>query len=157
MTAPPSAVWKLATYLLTMSSKILFVCTGNTCRSPMCAAAARAKYGLDADSRGLAADGSTISANAVLALREAGIPADENRLSRPLTERDLADAEMIFTVTPSHAVLIREHLPAYADKVRPMPLPISDPYGGDLNRYRLCLGDILTALELLFGGNHEDS
>ena len=117
----------------------------------MCAAAARKKYGVNADSRGLAADGSPISENAVTALREKGYPCEENRPSRQLTAEDAERADRIVTVTPAHAQILRNALPQFADKIIPMPLPISDPYGGDLPVYRRCLSDIEAALDLLFG------
>jgi len=143
-------------FSLTMSNKILFVCTGNTCRSPMCAVIARQKYGADADSRGLAADTSPMSENASLALAEAGYTPDTGRLSRQLTAEDLADADRIFTVTPAHAAVIRRAMPQFSDKITPLPLPIADPYGGDLPLYRLCLSDVEAALALLFEGGSDN-
>ena len=141
---------------MTMWDKIIFVCTGNTCRSPMCAAIAREKYGADADSRGLAADGSPISENAVTALEERGYACDGTRTSLQLTASDVADADLVVTVTPAHAKIIRDALPQFGEKIRPMPLPISDPYGGDLPVYRRCLCDIEAALGILFEGGTAD-
>ncbi len=138
-----------------MWDKVIFVCTGNTCRSPMCAAVAQKKYGANADSRGLAADGSLISENAAAALRERGYECDGNRASRPLTAQDVEDADLVVTVTPAHAQSIRSALPRFEKKIMPMPLPISDPYGGDLTVYRRCLSDIEAALDMLFGMNDE--
>lgn len=122
----------------------------------MCAAVARKKYGVNADSRGLAADGSPVSANAVSALRECGYECDEARASRQLTAEDVERADLVVTVTPAHAQIIRNALPQYEHKIRSMPLPISDPYGGDMPVYRRCLADIEAALELLFGMNDEN-
>ena len=136
---------------MNMWDNIIFVCTGNTCRSPMCAAVAHDKYGVNADSRGLAADGSPVSENAVAALSEKGYSCAENRPSRQLTAEDAEKADLIVTVTPAHAQIIRNALPQYEKKIRTMPLPISDPYGGDLPVYRRCLSDIEAALDLLFG------
>ena len=57
---------------------ILFVCTGNTCRSPMAAALMRraldkrGRSDIIVESAGLAADGSPASGNAVAAMAEQG-------------------------------------------------------------------------------------
>lgn len=139
---------------------ILFVCTGNTCRSPMCAALFNEKYsGLTsyAVSAGLFADGSAISDNAVLALEQYGIKSTEfnnykAHVSRNVTARAMEEADTVIGVTKSHAMELTFRFPAFATKIMPMPLEISDPYGGSLSDYEKCLSDIDAALEILFSG-----
>ncbi|MGN1409680.1 MAG: hypothetical protein ACI4XJ_05840, partial [Eubacteriales bacterium] len=66
------------------SLSVLFVCTGNTCRSPMCEAVFNSMYGSDkikAKSAGIFADGSPVSKNAVKALAEDGIEISPDRKS----------------------------------------------------------------------------
>lgn len=124
--------------------KILFVCTGNTCRSPMAAYLLRdllQKEGMAADvlieSAGLAAEpGDPISENAALALRERGISAEGHRakqLTLPLVEQ----ADLIYVMTEAHRQAIIRAVPAADEKIRVLQVP--DPYGMDLYAYRECL------------------
>lgn len=138
--------------------RILFVCTGNTCRSPMAAALYNALFAGDgsrAFSAGLAADGSGISRNAAMALRNAGIPAtpDNNYLSHvshTVTEADLEKADLVVGITGRHATSLLLAAPAYASRITALPVDIADPYGGDEAVYEACLTQIRTALMQMF-------
>ncbi len=139
---------------------VLFVCTGNTCRSPMCAALFNDRYaGLTrhAVSAGLMADGSPISENAVRALERADVPSRKpdndykSHVSRNVTEEMIGQAAVVVGVTSSHAMQLMLRFPAYASKITVMPAEISDPYGGNLARYEACLADIDRALRAAFG------
>lgn len=136
--------------------KILFVCTGNTCRSPMCAALLNAKDNdMYAFSAGLYADGSPISKNAIAALHELGVTdTKENHysahISHTVTQEDIVSADTVYGVTPAHAAQLRALFPAYAEKIFALPIPIFDPYGSDLDGYEQCLMDIDRAFVLLF-------
>ncbi|MGN1346264.1 MAG: hypothetical protein ACI4V1_05730 [Eubacteriales bacterium] len=138
---------------------VLFVCTGNTCRSPMCAALFNARYaGLTrhAVSAGLMADGSPIAENAVRALENAGVVSRpdndyKSHLSRNVTEKMMEEVAVVVGVTSSHAMQLMLRFPAYASKITVMPNEISDPFGGDLARYEACLADIDRALRTAFG------
>ncbi len=138
---------------------ILFVCTGNTCRSPMCAALFNALFGkkhnLHAHSCGLCADGSPISPNAADALIRRGIRSegDNNYLthiSKSVTDEMLRDAQTVVGMTNRHAMELMFRFPAYASKIHVLPHDISDPYGGDLSVYERCLCDIEAALAEAF-------
>ena len=132
---------------------ILFVCTGNTCRSPMAAAVTNAQYGETyiAKSCGImAASGSPMSAYAQSALAEHGISGDfTTHASQSVTEELLVWAHVVVPLTESHHSQLLFAFPEYADKFHTFPSDISDPYGGDLEEYRRCLGDICAGLEWL--------
>lgn len=139
---------------------VLFVCTGNTCRSPMAAALFNDRYaGLTrrAVSAGLMADGSPISENAVRALEIAGIPSRKpdndylSHISRTVTPEMIEQADIIVGITSSHAMQLMLRFPAHASKITVMPMDISDPFGGNLARYEACLRDIDRALRSAFG------
>ncbi len=133
---------------------ILFVCTGNTCRSPMAEAlfnALFAKDGRRATSAGLYATGAPISHNAARALRNRGIePTPDNdytaHISRTVTEEMVREADLVVGMTGNHAMELMFRFPQYASKIFTMPEDISDPYGGDLGVYEVCLGEIEEAI-----------
>ena len=85
---------------------ILFVCTGNVCRSPMAEGlfqhAIRGRRDFQAVSAGVGAlEGQPPSVHAVRALRELGVDIS-NRRSRMLTRELVEEADYIFGMTHSH-------------------------------------------------------
>ncbi len=139
---------------------VLFICTGNTCRSPMCAALFNDKYAgftRHAVSAGLMADGSPISENAVQALKNRGVVSRKpdndytSHISQNVTEAMMEEADIVVGVTSSHAMQLMLSFPQYASKITVMPEEISDPFGGSLAQYEKCLDDIDKALSAAFG------
>lgn len=123
----------------TMTRTILFVCTGNTCRSPMASAIARELLKGDAsglDTRVLSAGISTgagvpASPEAVEAMRGMGIRLD-GHASRPLTRELLTQADIVFAMTGSHRARILQLDPESAGKVYlldPSDADVDDPFG----------------------------
>ena len=144
--------------------RVCFVCTGNTCRSPMAEAVARALAKKHAGSRRLevmsaglyANEGEPISANAVRALEMRGIEADAGKdyhshRAHTLTAEEAERADLLIGMTGGHCTELLMCFPDAAQKIMVMPHPVSDPYGGDLACYRFCLNEIFAGVsQLLF-------
>lgn len=129
--------------------KILFVCTGNTCRSPMAAAYLMHKGlpGVTVESRGLFADGSPAAKHAVSVMAEMGIDLS-GHISRGIVKQDVEQADSIICLSPSHLAQLRA---AGVDgkKLFLLGKGISDPFGGDEETYRRCRDEIISEIDLL--------
>lgn len=127
---------------------IIFICTGNTCRSPMAEGLFRqlggeAETGLTAASAGLYTEnGLPASANAVAAAAERGADISAHR-SRQLTPEMVREAKYLVCMTGAHYDRLCELFPEARDKVFTLlPEDISDPFGGDLETYRRAAAEI---------------
>ena len=144
-----------------IKSQILFVCTGNTCRSPMAAAifnnyAERENRNWFAISAGLAAErGLPVSPEAKEALAVVGINLEDHR-SRQLDEKMIKDAEIVLTMTATQRDLLRIYYPDMAEKIFTicefigMEEDIKDPYSGPLEIYQETAEILISIMPYIF-------
>ncbi len=124
---------------------VLFVCSGNTCRSPMAECLFNAlceKRGLAyrAESAGLQAlEGDLASDGAFTEMKRRGLSL-ANHTARPLYAALVKNARLLVPMGESHARAILSRYPAA--RVAALDPPVPDPYGGPPSVYRATADDL---------------
>lgn len=139
----------------TIGKRILFLCSGNTCRSPMAEGLAKAAiakkysipiqnlqdFGFQIRSAGIAAsDGGFPSPQGVSAMAERNIDISTHR-SRPLRRNMISEADAVYAMSDTHLLLAFSLDPASRDKIRLLDSQeseIPDPFAGTIEDYREC-------------------
>ncbi|HEX9074262.1 MAG TPA: low molecular weight protein arginine phosphatase [Anaerolineae bacterium] len=143
-----------------MSYTVLFVCTGNVCRSPMAAAlfnrrARRAGEHDQFTARSMgtwSVDGQPASGFAINMMAERGLDLRTHR-ARTLTRQDLATADLVIVMTRGHRDALGAEFPEFRNKLHLMSelsgriYDIADPYGGPLSEYRECARQLEDLIE----------
>ncbi|MER2038937.1 MAG: low molecular weight protein arginine phosphatase [Solibacillus sp.] len=138
---------------------IYFICTGNTCRSPMAEAILKSRNlkNVEVRSAGIYAyEGSAMSLNAKTVLDEQNIKHDH--VSSTFNQDDAKWADLILTMTAAHKEMVLQVMEEGRDKVFTLNeyalsnihQDIQDPYGGNLTVYQQTfeeLNEAITELE----------
>jgi len=142
---------------------VCFVCTGNTCRSPM------AEYyfnninninsdkpdnsGVSAVSRGLSVGYSApMALNAKKTLVSNNIIRNIDEIlheSKQIDEKIIEEADYIYGITEAHSNILKENFPQFAAKIFAMPEDVGDPYGGSIEIYEKCFEKIRKAVDMI--------
>ncbi|MCY6485615.1 low molecular weight protein arginine phosphatase [Clostridium aestuarii] len=147
--------------------KVLFVCTGNTCRSCMAEVIFNQMSNLDnieAYSAGIAVVQESKTSKYTAALIEDNFKINiSNRKAIQFTKEMLEENDLILTMTSYIRNVLSENFPKYKNKIYTLneyielKEDINDPYGGDAEVYKKTFNMLKKSIELLLGKIREDN
>lgn len=135
---------------------VVFVCTGNTCRSPMAEGYLKSLKLNDVNvfSAAISAIGNRVSRNSQIVMEEMGIDISHH-IPTLLTAELVKKADIIYTMTASQRAILKtalESLNCTATIVETLDKEdVIDPFMSDVETYRSCRDQIVSAIDYHFG------